>query len=112
MVLDQFEQCWYRKYPNIFYSLRNNWQNVSTIFNYLEDIRKAINTTNAIELFNSVIGKAINKRKRFLHDVAAKKGRYLAIEQAYKKWTMPIRNWQSALNRFMIEFEDRLANIS
>ncbi|MFT5594893.1 MAG: putative transposase, partial [Oceanicoccus sp.] len=24
------------------------------------------------------------------------------------KWTMPIRNWKPALNRFMIEFEDRL----
>jgi len=32
----------------------------------------------------------------------------LAIQQASKKWTMPIRNWKMALNRFMIEFEDRL----
>jgi transposase-like protein len=28
---------------------------------------------------------------------------------ASKKWTMPIRNWKAALNRFMIEFGDRLA---
>ncbi|MFT4580535.1 MAG: putative transposase, partial [Gammaproteobacteria bacterium] len=27
-----------------------------------------------------------------------------------KKWTMPIRNWRNALNRFTIEFEDRLAD--
>ncbi|KZN73407.1 hypothetical protein N477_24080, partial [Pseudoalteromonas luteoviolacea H33-S] len=27
---------------------------------------------------------------------------------ASKKWTMPIRNWKAAMNRFMIEFEDRL----
>jgi len=33
---------------------------------------------------------------------------YLAIQQASKKWTMPIRNWKAALNRFMIEFEGRL----
>ena len=25
---------------------------------------------------------------------------------ASKKWTMPIRNWKMALNKFMIEFED------
>ena len=108
MALDQFEQRWDSKYPNISRSWRNNWQNVSTIFNYPEDIRKAIYTTNAIESLNSVIRKAIKKRKLFPHDDSAKKVVYLAIEQASKKWTMPIRNWKSALNRFMIEFEDRL----
>ncbi len=41
---------------------------------------------------------------------AAKKVVYLAIRDASKKWTMPIRNWKVALNRFMIEFEDRLAD--
>jgi len=34
----------------------------------------------------------------------------LAVQEASKKWTMPIRNWKPALNRFMIEFEDRLAD--
>ncbi len=108
MSLEQFEQRWDGKYPNISRSWRNNWQNVSTLFNYPEDIRKAIYTTNAIESLNSVIRKAIKKRKLFPHDDSAKKVIYLAIEQASKKWTMPIRNWKMALNRFMIEFEDRL----
>lgn len=35
---------------------------------------------------------------------------YLAIQAASKKWTMPIRDWESALNRFMIDFGDRLAD--
>ena len=109
--LDQFEQRWDSKYPNISRSWRNNWQNVSTLFNYPEDIRKAIYTTNAIESLNSVIRKAIKKRKLFPHDDSAKKVIYLAIEQASKKWTMPIRNWKTALNRFMIEFEDRLKDV-
>ncbi len=111
MALEQFEQRWDSKYPNISRSWRNNWQNVSTLFNYPEDIRKAIYTTNAIESLNSVIRKAIKKRKLFPHDDSAKKVVYLAIEQASKKWTMPIRNWKSALNRFMIEFEDRLKDV-
>ena len=34
----------------------------------------------------------------------------LVIREASKKWSMPIRGWKSALNRFMIEFEDRLTN--
>jgi transposase-like protein len=109
--LDQFEQRWDSKYPNISRSWRNNWQNISTLFNYPDDIRKAIYTTNAIESLNSVIRKAIKKRKLFPHDESAKKVIYLAIEKASKKWTMPIRNWKTALNRFMIEFEDRLKDV-
>ena len=108
---EQFEQRWDSKYPSISRSWRNNWQNVSTLFNYPNDIRKAIYTTNAIESLNSVIRKAIKKRKLFPHDDSAKKVIYLAIEQASKKWTMPIRNWKTALNRFMIEFEDRLKDV-
>jgi transposase-like protein len=111
MALDQFEQRWDSKYPSISRSWRNNWQNVSTLFNYPNDIRKAIYTTNAIESLNSVIRKVIKKRKLFPHDDSAKKVIYLAIEQASKKWTMPIRNWKTALNRFMIEFEDRLKDV-
>ena len=111
MALDQFEQRWDSKYLSISRSWRSNWQNVSTIFNYPNDIRKAIYTTNAIESLNSVIRNAIKKRKLFPHDDSAKKVIYLAIEQASKKWTMPIRNWKTALNRFMIEFEDRLKDV-
>ena len=69
-----------------------------------------IYTTNAIESLNSVIRKAIKKRKLFPTDNSALKVIYLAIQNASKKWTMPIRDWKPALNRFMIEFEDRLAD--
>tara|TARA_R110002124_G_scaffold61789_1_gene169046 strand:+ start:2806 stop:3054 length:249 start_codon:yes stop_codon:yes gene_type:complete len=65
---------------------------------------------NMHESLNSVIRKAVKKRKLFPTDDSALKVIYLAIQQASKKWTMPIRNWKLALNRFMIEFEDRLAD--
>jgi len=74
----------------------------------LQDIRRAIYTTNAIESLNSVIRKSTKRRKVFPTDDSATKVIYLAIQEASKKWTMPIRNWKAALNRFMIEFEDRL----
>ena len=108
-ALDQFSQRWDDKYPQISRSWRAHWQNLNTLFNYPQEIRKAIYTTNAIESLNSVVRKAIKKRKLFPTDDSAKKVVYLAIEAASKKWTMPIRNWKMALNRFMIEFEDRLA---
>ncbi|REL28874.1 hypothetical protein DXX93_09505 [Thalassotalea euphylliae] len=58
-------------------SWRNNRQNVSTIFNCSQGIGRAISTTNVIESLNSVIRKAIKKRKPL------------------KNATMPIRNWKS-----------------
>ena len=109
-ALDQFSERWDDKYPQISRSWRSHWNNLNTLFNYPEDIRRAIYTTNAIESLNSVIRKAIKKRKLFPTDDAAKKVVYLAIQQASKKWTMPIRDWKAALNRFMIEFEDRLTD--
>jgi transposase-like protein len=36
---------------------------------------------------------------------------YLAIEQAAKKWSMPIRDWKPALNQFMMLYEDRFPEI-
>ncbi len=80
MALGQFQQRWDSKYPNILRSWRNNWQNVSTIFNYPEDIRKAIDTTSAIEPLNWVIRKVVKKRKLFPHDDSVKKVVYLGIE--------------------------------
>lgn len=108
--LDQFAERWDEKYPQISKSWRTHWQNLNTLFNYPQDIRKAIYTTNAIESLNSVIRKAIKKRKLFPTDDSAKKVIYLATQQASKKWTMPVRNWKPALNRFMIEFEKRLTD--
>ena len=109
LELDRFTEKWDEKYPQISKSWRANWENLITIFDYPADIRKVIYTTNAIESLNSVIRKSVKTRKVFPSDDAALKVVYLAIEAASKKWTMPIRNWKPALNRFMIEFEEQLA---
>lgn len=108
--LERFGEKWDDKYPSISASWHRHWVNLNTLFNYPQDIRKAIYTTNAIESLNSVIRKAIKNRKLFPNDDSAKKVVYLAIMQASKKWTMPIRNWKPALNRFIIEFENRIAD--
>ena len=109
-ALDEFAARWDERYPQISRSWRSHWQNLNTLYHYPADIRKVIYTTNAIESLNSVIRKATRKRKLFPTDDSAKKVIYLAIEAASKKWTMPIRNWKPALNRFMIMFEDRLVD--
>lgn len=35
---------------------------------------------------------------------------YLALKNIAKKWTMPIRDWKSALNQFSIMYGERLPN--
>lgn len=106
-ALDDFAARWDEHYPQIAKSWRSNWENLITIFDYPPEIRKVIYTTNAIESLNSVIRKATRQRKLFPSDDSAMKVVYLAIQAASKKWTMPIRNWKPAMNRFMIEFGDR-----
>ena len=107
--LEQFDDTWGDKYPHVVTSWRNNWEGLTVFFDYPKDIRKAIYTTNAIESLNSVIRTAVNKRKIFPSDQAAFKVVYLATQQASKKWSMPIHNWTSALNRFMIMFDERVS---
>lgn len=106
--LDRFGLQWNGMYPQIAKSWSTHWVNLRTLFEYPPEIRKAIYTTNAIESLNSVIRSATKRRKLFPNDDAAKKVVYLAIAQASKKWTMPIQNWRLALNRFMIEFGERI----
>ncbi|NBY62989.1 MAG: IS256 family transposase [Betaproteobacteria bacterium] len=107
-ALENFGITWNSQYPQIAKSWTNNWVNLRTIFDYPPEIRKAIYTTNAIESLNSVIRSATKRRKLFPNQNSAMKVVYLAIMQASKKWTMPIQNWRSAMNRFEIEFGERL----
>lgn len=107
-ALLEFGEKWDKKYPAISRSWNNHWPNIITIFDFPEEIRKIIYTTNAIESLNSVIRKAINNRKIFPNDQSAMKVVYLATLKASQKWTMALRDWKSAMNRFAIEFEGRI----
>jgi putative transposase len=65
LELEKFAAKWDEKYAQISKSWRSNWLNLRLIFDYSEEIRKVIYTTNAIESLNSVIRKATRKRKVF-----------------------------------------------
>lgn len=110
LALELFASQWDGQYPQISKSWNSHWPNVITLFDYPPEIRRVIYTTNAIESLNSVIRKATKQRKVFPTDESAMKVVYLAIQAAAKKWTMPIRDWKPALNRFMMEFGDRLVD--
>ena len=106
--LNSFAEKWDNKYPMISKSWRSNWGNLNEFFNYPEYIRKAIYTTNAIESLNSSLRKVIKKRSAFPTDDSIYKVLYLALTNAEKKWTMPIRDWGAAINQFAIHFDGRM----
>ena len=108
LSLNHFAEKWDDKYPTISELWRRHWAQVIPFFAYPADIRKAIYTTNAIESLNMTLRKVIKNKRSFPSDESVFKLLYLAINQISKKWTMPIHNWKSAMNRFSIEFSDRV----
>jgi putative transposase len=107
--LSAFEAKWDKDYPSVGQSWRRNWARVIPFFDYPPEIRKVIYTTNAIESINMSLRKVTKTRSSFPTDEAVTKLFYLALNNISKKWTMPIRDWKAALNRFTIQFGDRMA---
>ena len=105
--LELFAEKWDQQYPTISKSWRAQWARVIPLFAFPEDIRKVIYTTNAIESVNMTLRKVTRNHRIFPSDEAVYKVLYLAMQHIAKKWTMPIRDWNPALNRFAIEFAGR-----
>lgn len=105
--LDEFEITWGEKYAAIVKSWRENWSRIIPFFDYPQAIRKVIYTTNIIESLNRTLRKSVKNRGHFPTEDSVMKVLYLSIKSASKKWTLPIRDWKSALNQFAIRFSDR-----
>jgi transposase-like protein len=65
-------------------------------------------TANLIVNLNGKIRKYTKTKMSFPTDDAVLKSAFLVIQEATKKWTMPIRDWGTILNQFMNIFEDKL----
>ncbi len=107
-ALADFEDKWNNAYPPIALSWRNNWQRIIPFFDYPPEIRRIIYTTNAIESVNMSLRKVSKSRGSFPNDEAVIKLYYLALSNIAKKWSMPLRDWKPALNRFTIQFNERM----
>ena len=94
--------------PDDCQSWRANWARVIPIFGLPPEIRQAIYTTNAVESLNMSLRKVIKTRASFPNEEAAFKLLYLALQNISKKWTMPIQNWNQALNQLAMLFEGRV----
>jgi len=106
--LAEFAAKWDAKFPTIAKSWRSNWARVIPFFAHPPEIRRVIYTTNAVESLNMSLRKVTKARSSFPNDEAVLKLLYLALRNIAKKWTMPVRDWKAALNRFAIVYENRL----
>lgn len=104
----EFKDKWGKKHPIVIRSWENNWLELTTFFTYPPEIRKVIYSTNIIEGYHRQLRKVTKTKTAYPTDDALQKIIYLATVEAAKKWTMPIREWQSCLSQFVIYFEDRL----
>ncbi len=109
-ALDAFERDWGERYPAIAPLWRKDWARLATFFDYPPAIRKVVYTTNAIESLNYSLRRVIRDKGSFPNDEAVLKLLWLALNEASKKWTRPVKNWKDALNQFVILYGDRMPN--
>jgi len=107
-ALDELERIWGDKYPIVIKSWRSKWEYLSAYFRYPEPIRKVIYTTNSIEAVHRQFRKLTKTKGGFPNDQSLLKLLYLGIQNASKKWTMPIQNWNLTLSQLAIFFEGRI----
>lgn len=106
MELESLAAKWNEKYPIVVRSWQENWPNLSRYFQYTEDIRRLIYTTNTVEGYHRQVRKVTKTKGMFTSDDSLIKLVYLAYRNIRKKWTMPLANWSLIAQQLCIRFED------
>jgi transposase-like protein len=107
-ALDELEARWGDLYPIVIKSWRSKWEHLSAYFKYPQDIRRVIYTTNSIEAVHRQFRKLTKTKGGFPNEDSLLKLLYLGVQNASKKWTMPIQSWNITLSQLAIFFEGRL----
>lgn len=106
--LDKLKETWGNSYGMVIDSWYNNWNNLSTFFDFSPRIRKIIYTTNALEGFNRQVRKYTKSRTIFPTDESLNKCVYLATMEIMEKWTQPVLNWGATLAELTLFFTEEL----
>jgi putative transposase len=103
--LDEFRAKW-PKHQVVADVWTRNWERVIPFFQFAEDIRKIIYTTNAVESLHMSLRKVTRNRGSFPNEEAAFKLLYLALRNVSKKWST-VQGWREAMRQFEIVFPGR-----
>ena len=106
--LDKLKETWGNSYGMVIDSWYNNWNNLSTFFDFSPRIRKMIYTTNSLEGFNRQVRKYTKSRTIFPTDESLNKCVYLATMEIMEKWTQPVPNWGATLAELTLFFTEEL----
>ncbi len=102
------KEKWNNKYPNAIKSWEDNWDSLSTFFEFQDNIRKIIYTTNVIESLNSQFRKVTKTKLIFPTDESLLKMLYLATQKISKRWTRRYPDWDLVINQLKITFSNIL----
>lgn len=106
--LDVLDDRWGGKYPSVIHSWRNNWERLSTYFNYPHAMRRVMYTTNIIESFHRQVRKVTKTKGAFANDTALLKLVYLATMRMVEKWQRSIPNWMGIAAQLQLIFGERV----
>ena len=103
--LEKFGEKWSKNASAAVASWKNNWACLSTFFDFPQEIRKIIYTTNAVESLHRQFRKITKAKGSFPTDDSVKKMLYLAIKglRVRKK-----NNWATMLGQLKNYFGDRV----
>ncbi len=106
--LELVKETWGKKYPYAISNWENNWEDVRSFFQFSDEIRRIMYTTNIIEGLNRQYRKVTKTKSVFPSDASLEKMLYLASRNITQKWTQRYRNWDQVLSQLIILYDERL----
>ena len=105
--LAAFAEKWRKQYPSCVKSWEENWEILSTFFEYPLEIRRIIYTTNIIEGLNRQFRQITKNKPSFTNDDSLRRMLYLASQRIIKHWHARCQNWDLVLSQLQLLFADR-----
>ena len=106
--LEILKETWGKKYPYAISNWEANWDVIRPFYQFSDDIRRIMYTTNVIEGLNRQYRKATKTKSVFTSDISLEKMLYLTSQNAMKKWTQRYRNWDLVLSQLIVLHGDRI----
>lgn len=107
-AFDQWSKQWGKKYPVVQRSWTNNWDRLMTMYEFPQDIRRIIYTTNMVEGLHRQLRKVTKTKGAFTHDMALMKLLFMTQQRISKKWNKRYKNWGLTIQQLHILYGDRL----
>ena len=107
--LEAVKEKWGREYPYAISNWEDNWEDISPFFQFSDNIRRIMYTTNIIEALDRQYRKVTKTKSVFPSDQSLEKMLYLASGNIVKKWTQRYRGWDQVLNQLVVLYGERLS---